>query len=62
MRRLCLILVLLMSATAAAQDPAKKPARNPLAKKGLQAAHAKPTPEQLRRFNQLQKKQQDEQR
>ena len=51
-----------MSATAAAQDPAKKPARKSSAKKGLQAAHAKPTPEQVRRFNQLQKKQQGEQR
>jgi len=58
-RRLCLTLVLLMSATAAAQEPARKPA----AKKKLpQAAHAKPTPDQVRRFNQLQKKQQGDRR
>ena len=61
MRRLCPLvtgmLALLMSATAAAQDPAKRP---PAKKK--QAVHAKPTPEQIRRFNQLQKKQQGEKR
>lgn len=58
MRRLCLILALLMSATAAAQDPARK--KKPATKQ--QAAHAKPTPEQIRKFNQLQKKQQSEKR
>ena len=57
MRRLCLILALLMSATAAAQERTMKP---PSKKK--QAAHAKPTPEQIRRFNQLQKKQRGEKR
>ena len=61
MRRLCLLLTgmlaLLIGASAAAQEPARKPP----AKKKL-AAHAKPTPEQVRRFNQLQKKQRDEKR
>jgi hypothetical protein len=60
-RRLCLlaaaILALLVSPATAAQDPARKPAA-----KKKQAAHAKPTPEQVRRFNQLQKKQQGEKR
>jgi hypothetical protein len=51
------MLALLIGATAAAQDAAKRP---PAKKK--QAAHAKPTPEQVRRFNQLQKKQQGEKR
>jgi len=59
--RLCLLLAgmlaLLIGATAAAQEPARKP---PAKKK--QAAHAKPTPEQVRRFDQLQKKQQGEKR
>ncbi len=61
MRRLCpmlaALLALLIGATAAAQDKAKKP---PVKKK--QAAHAKPTPEQIRRFNQLQQKRQAEKR
>ena len=55
MRALCLILAMLLGATAAAQEKGKKP---PAKKK--QAAHAKPTPEQIRRFNELQKKRQGE--
>ena len=62
MKRLCLILALLMSAMAAAQDPAQKPSKKPAAKKLQHSAHAKPTPEQVRRFNQLQKKQQESSR
>jgi hypothetical protein len=54
-----LILASLVSLPLAAQEqPAKKKAaaKKPAAAKP--AAHAKPTPEQIRKFNELQKKQQ----
>lgn len=53
MRFLCLLFALLISAPLAAQEPVKR--KKPAAKK--QIAHKKPTPEQLRKFNELQKKQ-----
>lgn len=47
----------MISLPLAAQEARKKPAaKKPAAK--LQAAHTKATPEQVRKFNQLQKKQQ----
>jgi hypothetical protein len=55
-RRLALLLVLVLSASVLAQDkpaPKKKPAAK-------QAAHKKATPEQIRKFNELQKKRQPE--
>jgi hypothetical protein len=56
-----LALGLLLGASLAAQEaPAKKkPAvkKQASAKKTGAKAHAKPTPEQIRRFNELQKKQ-----
>ena len=54
MRLLALLLALGLSAPALAQDkpaPKKKPAAK-------QAAHKKATPEQIRKFNELQKKRQ----
>jgi hypothetical protein len=51
-RLLCLILAVLISPSLAAQHSVKK---KPAAKKQL--AHKKPTPEQVRKFNELQKKQ-----
>jgi hypothetical protein len=48
------MLALLISAPLAAQEPVKK--KKPTPKK--QIAHNKPTPEQIRKFNALQKKQQ----
>jgi hypothetical protein len=52
-----LILGLLLAATAAAQDAPKKK-KKPAARQSELKAHQKPTPEQIRRFNELQKKQQ----
>ena len=51
MRLLILLLGLALAAPLAAQDAPKKKA----AKK--QMAHKKPTPEQIRKFNELEKKQ-----
>jgi hypothetical protein len=50
--RLALLLVLALALPAAAQEkkPAKKPAAKPV-------AHGKPTPQQIRRFNELEKRQ-----
>jgi len=57
---LALSLALFVVAAAHAQEVPKK--KKPVAKKqqaaGKQAAHAKPTPEQIRKFNELQKKKQ----
>jgi hypothetical protein len=54
-RSLCLALGMLIGVSAAAQDvPAKKKKKPATQVK----AHKKPTPEQIRRFNELQKKQQ----
>ena len=57
MRSIGLILGLLLAITAFAQEPAKKK-KKPAAKETQLKAHQKPTPEQIRRFNELQKKQQ----
>ena len=57
MRWLGLLLGLLLAATSAAQDAPKKKKR-PAARQTESKAHQKPTPEQIRRFNELQKKQQ----
>jgi outer membrane biogenesis lipoprotein LolB len=55
-RWLALACALLAACGASAQEAPKK--KKPVAKKEAQAAHKKPTPEQIRRFNELQKKQQ----
>ena len=58
MRALCCALALVFSVPLFAQEK-KPPARKQLAKKQAAAkpkAHSKPTPEQIRRFNELQKK------
>ena len=58
MKLLCLLLALLVSPGLLAQEaPTKK--RKPVAKKAQPAAkqvRGKPTPEQIRKFNELQKK------
>ena len=55
MRLVALMLALLVCVPAAAQDaPVKK---KKAAVKKQQAAHKKPTAEQIRKFNELQKKQ-----
>jgi hypothetical protein len=52
-----LLLVLFVALSAAAQDaPQRKPAAKPAAKRP-QIAHSKATPEQIRKFNQLEKQQ-----
>ena len=56
MRRLALLLALVLGTPALAQDkpaPKKKPAPKAV-------AHKKATPEQIRKFNELQKKRQPE--
>ena len=53
MRWLVLLLALALSPSLAAQEAPKKKKKTAAAK-----AHQKPTPEQIRRFNELQKKQQ----
>ena len=53
MRRVVLLLAVALAFPAAAQE--KKPARKPGARP---PAHAKPTPQQIRRFNELEKKEQ----
>ena len=57
MRWLGLVLGLLLAAGSAAQDAPKKK-KKPAARQTELKAHQKPTPEQIRRFNELQKKQQ----
>ena len=54
MRALVLVLMLLVPAALMAQDPPRK--KKPQAKK-TQLAHKKPTPEQIRKFKDLEKKQ-----
>ena len=51
MRRVALLVVLALALPALAQE--KKPARKPGAGR---VAHAKPTPQQIRRFKELEKK------
>jgi len=53
-RLLCLVLALLVSAPLAAQEK-KAVKKKPVAAK--KTPHQKPTPEQIRKFNELQKKQ-----
>ena len=62
MRALCCALALVLSVPVFAQEE-KPPAKKQVAKKQKPAAqkpkaHSKPTPEQIRRFNELEKKQQ----
>jgi hypothetical protein len=53
------VIALLVSLPLAAQEERKKPAaKKPVARQ--QTAHSKATPEQVRKFNQLQKKQQQD--
>ncbi len=54
MRALALLLVLALPVWA--QDKPPAPKKKPAAKQA-QTAHKKPTPEQVRKFNQLEKKQ-----
>ena len=51
-----LLLALVLAVPAWAQDMPPAPKKKPAAKK-QQAVHKKPTPEQIRKFNQLDKKQ-----
>lgn len=53
------LVALMISLPLAAQEERRKPAAKKSAAK-LQAAHTKATPEQVRKFNQLQKKQQQD--
>ena len=58
--RLAVLLMIFMLGSAFAQEAPRKKTK-PAAKKTAQTtpkAHQKPTPEQIRRFNDLQKKQQ----
>ena len=51
-----LLLAALIALNVSAQDaPQRKPAAKPAAKKPQQTAHSKATPEQIRKFNQLEK-------
>ena len=56
MRLLCLLLVLVVSPALAQEAPKKK--KKPAAKEqSTKQVRGKPTPEQIRKFNELQKKQ-----
>ena len=55
MRWMGLILGMVLSVTVAAQEAAKKKKKAAATRAELKA-HQKPTPEQIRRFNELQKK------
>ena len=54
--RWLLLAILLGSCVVAAQEKKKPAAKKPVAK--ARAAHSKATPEQIRKFNELEKKQQ----
>ena len=56
MRAAWLLLAVLIGTSAVAQEKKKPAAKKPPAK--VQAAHKKATPEQVRKFNELEKKQQ----
>jgi hypothetical protein len=58
LRAVCLALALFVGLPAAAQDAPKKkkPAAAKKQKGPRQATHQKPTPEQIRKFNELEKK------
>jgi hypothetical protein len=53
----CVILAVLLALPAAAQEAAPRKKKNP-ARHAEMKAHQKPTKDQIRRFNELQKKQQ----
>ena len=57
MRWIGLVLALLLAATSGAQEAPRKK-KKPAVKQTELKAHQKPTPEQIRKFNELQKKQQ----
>ena len=52
-----LLIALLLAIPAWAQDKPSAPKKKKPAAKTQQAVHKKPTPEQIRKFNQLEKKQ-----
>jgi hypothetical protein len=52
MRMLCLVLAAVLAMPAVAQEPPKKKKKSTATKQ----VRGKPTPEQIRRFNELQKK------
>ena len=56
MRLVCLAVALLVSLPLLAQEEKKAVKKKPVAAKQLQKTHKKPTPEQIRRFNELEKK------
>ena len=56
MRLACLVLGVLLALPAAAQEAAPKKKKKPAVQKSELRAHSKPTPEQIRRFNELEKK------
>ena len=56
MRPVCLLLALLVSLPLVAQEEKKAVKKKPVAAKPKQKTHKKPTPEQIRKFNELQKK------
>ena len=60
MRWLCLVFALLVSMPLASQEKAKAKKKPAATKPAVaqQKAHSKPTPEQIRKFNELQKKKQ----
>jgi hypothetical protein len=51
------LLLLVLALPAWAQDKPAAPKKKPAASKQAPVAHKKPTPEQIRKFNQLEKKQ-----
>jgi hypothetical protein len=56
MRLVCLVLALLVSMPLAAQEEKKAVKQVAAKQKKQQKTHKKPTPEQIRKFNELQKK------
>ena len=51
-----LVVLLALALPAMAQDKPPAPKKKPAASKQAPVAHKKPTPEQIRKFNQLEKK------
>lgn len=58
MRLFCIVLGMLLALPAASQEATPKKKKKPAAQKTDLRAHSKPTPEQIRKFNELQKKKQ----
>ena len=52
-----LVVLLALALPVMAQDKPPAPKKKPTASKRAPVAHKKPTPEQIRKFNQLEKKQ-----